>query len=199
MAPPLFPTLPGITYPVRRSIKWANTKHDSLSGKRVRTSYYTYPIYAYELTFNFLRTGTAFLEWQQLAGFINQLAGGTGMFLYDDINDDASPSNQVFGVGDGATTTFRLVRSLGSFVEPIFFPKTPIPTVRVNGVPTAAYTFDATNNVVFTSAPPNGQNVDWTGGFYWPCRFDNDPFDFDNFASQFFEFKGLKFSSEKLV
>ena len=199
MAPPVFPSLPGITYPVRRSVKWAATMHDSLSGKRVRTSYYSFPIYQYEVAFNFLRTSAALLEWQQLVGFINALLGTQGLFLYQDTNDSSSGTNQVFGQGDGLTTTFRLVRSLGSFVEPIFFPDTPIPTVRVNGTPTAAYTLFGTNQIVFNVAPPAGQNVDWTGTFKWPCRFDNDPFDFDNFASGFFEAKSLKFSTEKLV
>lgn len=199
MAPPVFPSLPGITFPVKRDLKWAGTRHDSLSGKRVRTSYYSFPIYQWEVIFNFLRTASAFTEWQQLSGFINSLLGQQGLFLYNDPNDNAAGPNQVFGIGDGTTTTFRLVRALGNFVEPIFFPDTPIPSIRVNGSVTAAYTLDATNNVVFNAAPPAGQNVDWTGTFKWPCRFDSDPFEFNQFASGFFELKSLKWSSEKLV
>lgn len=199
MAPPVFPSLPGITYPVKRSVKWAATQHDALSGKRVRTTYYSFPIYQYEVAFNFLRTAAALTEWQQLVGFINALLGTQGLFLYSDPNDNASGTNQVFGTGDGTTTAFRLVRTLGSFVEPVFFPVTPIPTVRVNGVATSAYTLDSTNRIVFNSAPPAGQNVDWTGTFYWPCRFDSEPFEFDNFASGLFEMKSLRWSSEKLV
>lgn len=199
MTVPVFPSLPGITFPVKRGLKWSGTKHDALSGKRVRTSYFSFPIYQWEVVFNFLRTPAAFGEWQTLGGFINELLGGQGLFLYQDQNDESAGPNQVFGVGDGTTTTFRLVRSLGGFVEPVFFPDTPIPTVRVNGTPTSAYTFDSTNNVVFNTAPPAGQDVDWTGTFKWPCRMDSDPFDFNQFASGFFELKSLKFSSEKLV
>jgi len=199
MAPPVFPSLPGITYPVRRTSRWTGSAHDALSGKRTRTSFYSFPVYLYELPFNFLRTAAAFTEWQQLSGFINQLFGGSGLFLYNDVNDNSSGTNQSFGTGDAVTPTFQLVRSLGGFIEPVFFPDQPIPTVRVNGVATAAYTVSATGSIVFNSAPAGGATLDWTGTFKWPCRFDSETTDFDNFMSSLFELKALKFSTEKLV
>lgn len=198
MSLPVFPTLPGITFPVKRSIKWSSTKHESLSGKRVRISYFSYPIYAYELPFNFLRTASAFLEWQTLAGFINELLGGTQAFLYQDPND-FQVTTQVFGTGDGVTTTFQLVRSLGNFVEPVFAPQTPITTVAINGTPTSAYTVSTTGAIVFNTAPSAAANLTWTGQFYWICRFDDDSWTFENFANLLFEMKSLKFSTEKLV
>lgn len=198
MALPVFPSLPGITFPAKRTSQWASTKHNSLSGKRVRTSYYSYPTWLYEVQFNFLRTDASLQEWQSLAGFINALNGAAGAFLYNDV-DDNTATTQVFGVGDGTTTTFQLVRSLGSFVEPVFAPDTPIPTVAVNGVPTSAYTLSTTGSVIFNSAPPAGQSVSWTGTFKWVCRFDDDQWDFSKFANKLFELKSLKFSTEKLV
>lgn len=198
MALPVFPTLPGITFPVKRSPQWAGTKHDSLSGKRVRTSYYSYPIYLYEVAFNFLRTNATLLEWQTLAGFINQVNGGASPFLYADTNDNTATA-QTFGTGDGTTTTFQLTRTLGSFTEPVFAPDSPIPTVAINGTPTAAYTVSSTGSIVFNSAPANGAALTWTGTFKWVCRFDDDHFEFENFAASLFELKSLKFSSEKLV
>jgi len=198
MAPPTFPSLPGITFPVKRTPQWSGAQNDSLSGKRVRTSYYSYPKWLYEVQFNFLRTAAAYLEWQQLAGFINQMNGQAGLFLYNDPNDNTA-SVQTFGTGDGSSTTFQLVRTLGSFIEPVFFPDTPIPTVRVNAVATGAYTVSTTGQIVFTVAPPNGATLDWTGTFKWGCRFDMDEFEFANFATQLFEMRSLKFSSEKLT
>lgn len=198
MALPVFPTLPGITFPVKRSVIWMGTKHDSLSGKRVRTSYFSYPGYQYELAFNFLRTDANLLEWQTLAGFINQVNGGTSPFLYNDTNDNSATA-QSFGTGDGTTTTFQLVRLLGGFVEPVFAPDSPIPTVAINGTPTAAYTVSATGSIVFNVAPAAAATLTWTGTFKWVCRFDDDQYGFENFASKLFELKALKFSSEKLV
>lgn len=194
----IFPSLPGITFPVKRGVVWSSTKHESLSGKRVRVSYFSYPIYNYEVAFNFLRTAAAFLEWQTLAGFINSLNGGTGAFLYNDVNDNTA-TNQVFGTGDGVTTTFQLVRTLGAFVEPVFFPDQPITTVAINGTPTGAYTVSSTGSIVFVSPPAASASLTWTGTFKWICRFDDDLWGFENFASALFELKSLKFSTEKLV
>ena len=201
MALPVFPSLPGITYPVKQSIKWSGSQHDALSGKRTRTSYMTYPIYVFDVPFNFLRTAATLLEWQQLAGFINALAGGTGLFLYNNVNDNTVTA-QLFGQGDGTSTTFQLVRTLGSFTEPIFFPDLTaglVTQVTVGGVATVGYTVSATGQIVFNSAPALGATLTWTGTFKWPCRLDADLFDFENFMSGLFEMKSLKFSSEKLV
>jgi hypothetical protein len=196
MSPPIFPSLPGITFPVKRHPVWMGTKQDALSGKRVRTSYFSYPIYQFELTFNFLRSAAAYGEWQILAGFINQLAGSTGLFLYSDPNDSIVTA-QSFGAGDGVSTNFQLVRGLGGFVEPVFFPNV-ITDIKVAGTPTVAYTLPGLGIVSFNSAPAFGAALTWDGTFYWPCRLDLDVFPFDNFMNQLFELKGLKFSSEKL-
>jgi uncharacterized protein (TIGR02217 family) len=198
VALPVFPSLPGITFPAKRTIQWAGTRHESLSGKRVRISYYSYPIWLYEVKFNFLRSAASFLEWQNLVGFINQLNGATLAFLYQDINDYQA-TNQAFGVGDGVTTSFQLVRVLGGFVEPVFFPDTPIPTVAINGTPTAAYTVSSTGSIVFSSPPAAGATLTWTGTFKWLCRLDDDAWPFENFASLLFEMRSMKFSTEKLI
>lgn len=200
MSVPVFPSLPGITFPVKQSIKWSGNQQDALSGKRTRTSFMTYPTYAFEVTFNFLRSAATYAEWQQLAAFINSLAGGTGLFAYQNPNDYVATA-QSFGQGDGVTQNFQLTRSLGGFVEPVFLPDLTaglVTQVSVAGTPTTAYTVSATGVIQFTSAPANGAALAWTGTFKWPCRLDGDLFDFSNFMSQLFEMKVLKFSSEKL-
>jgi hypothetical protein len=197
MAPPVFPSVPGITFPVKRFPHWTGTRHDALSGKRVRTTYMTYPTYDYEVGFSFLRTAAAFTEWQTMVGFINQLNGSQGLFLYNDV-DDNTATQASFGTGDGVTTGFQLTRPLGGFTEPVFFPDTPIPTVRVGGSATSAYTVGTLGVINFTSAPALGAALDWTGTFKWPCRLDLDQFGLEKFASGLYELKVLKFSTEKL-
>jgi hypothetical protein len=198
MSPPIFPALPGLAYPVKRTPKWSGSRQESLSGKKVRTSFFSYPIWAYTLPFNILRSGSAFLEWQQLAGFINAVNGGTGLWLYNDVNDNSATA-QEFGVGDGVTSTFQLVRALGGFIEPVFFPNV-ITNIEIAGTPTSAYTQGASNPgaITFNSPPANGAALTWTGTFYWGCRFDDDAFDFENFYSQMMRLKALNFSTEKL-
>lgn len=197
MAPPVFPAsqIPGIGFPGKRSPEWKPVKQDALSGKRVRTSLFTYPIYNYELPINFLRTAAAFLEWQTLVGFINQLQGPVGLFAFDDVTDDTVTA-QGFGTGDGTTVNFQLIRSLGGFAEPVFLVN-GVPTIYVNGTPTAA-TISATGVVTFGVAPAPAASLTWTGNFYWPCRFDESVIEITKDFYNIYSIKSLKFSTEKL-
>jgi hypothetical protein len=138
---PVLPALPSISYPGKRSPTWSAAKQEALSGKRTRYSLFTYPIYAYEIPLNYLRTDQAFQEWQQLVGFINSVQGPVELFGYTDPDDNAI-ANQEFGVGDGVTTgPFQLVRALGNFVEPVFL-LNGAPTISVAGTPTSAFSVD---------------------------------------------------------
>jgi hypothetical protein len=194
---PVFPTLPGITYPVKRSPNWSSVKNDMLGGKRVRVSNYSYPTYSYELPFSFLRSDSINAEWQTFVGFINSLNGGVNLFGYTD-PDDNTVSGQGFGAGDGTTTgPFQLVRSLGGFTEPVFLIN-GTPTISVAGTPTSAFTIDAYGRVTFTSAPANNAALTWSGSYYWPCRLDEEVTDMSKFLATIWEAKSLKFSSEKL-
>jgi len=196
---PIFPALPGLAFPVTRRTLWDTIKNDSLSGKRVRFSNRSYPTYAYEVSFGdtgFLRSSAAFPEWQQLQGFVNRLVGGTALFLYDDVTDDAATA-QPFGTGDGASTTFQLVRTLGGFTEPVFFPNV-ITGVTVDGVATGGFSLTSYGAIVFPSPPNAGAALAWSGTFYWGCRMDEDDHIFSNIMLNLFELKSLRFSTEKL-
>jgi hypothetical protein len=200
MALPVFPSLPGLTFPVKRSANWSTVKQDALSGKRTRYPLWTYPTYTWEVSFDVLRTTAAFLEWQTLEGFIKSVQGPAQLFAYLDANDSVATA-QSFGVGDGTTTTFQLVRSLGGFAEPVFLPVLSaglVTQVTVAGTPTTAYTVSTYGAIVFSSAPTLGAALAWTGTFRFGCRFDDDATGFSNFMSGLFELKSLKFSSEKL-
>lgn len=198
--PAVFPTLTQVVgWPVKRVPEWSTVRQDALSGKRTRTQNFSYPIYRYELTFKLLRTAAAYLEWQTLQGFINQQLGGAGLWLYDDVNDDTATA-QSFGTGDGATTAFQLVRTLGGFGEPVFFPNV-ITNIKINGVTKTVnvdYTVGNYGVITFTAAPAGGAALTWNGTFYWGCRFDDDQFGFQADYSGIMSMRSLKFSTEKL-
>lgn len=199
MAPPVFPSLPGITYPIPSSVEWPTVKQDALSGKRIRVPLVTYPIRHWDLPFSFLRTDAAFTEWQTFVGFINSLNGPAQLFAYDDPNYD-SVSAQSFGAGDGTTLSFQLVASLGGFAEPVFLVN-GAPQIFVNGVlktVTTDYTISAYGVVTFTVAPAAAAPLTWTGNFYWPCRLDDEVTSLELFMNKLFSCKSLKISSEKL-
>ena len=202
MAPPVFPTLSALAYPLPRTQSWNTVKQDALSGRRTRTPLYTYPLYKYELKISALSSSAspigalAAQEWQALEGFIASLQGPAQLFAYNDVNDNAA-SAQDFGVGDGTTTAFQLVRALGGRAAPVFLIN-GTPAITVAGTPTSPASISAYGMVNFASAPASDAQLQWTGNFYQPCRFDDDDIDFENFMSTFFAVKSLKFSTEKL-
>jgi uncharacterized protein (TIGR02217 family) len=208
MALQTFPTFPGLTLPVKKSMRWDTVKQDALSGRRTRVPLWTYPLSDYELTFSFFRGDTTFAEYQTMLGFIAAVQGAAQLFQYDDPTDDAV-TNQPFGAGDGATTAFQLVRSIGGQTAPVFLAKLAaglVTQITVGGVPTTNYTVSAYGVVTFGFTPTVGASIQWTGGYYQPCRFDDDVTMFEQFSivsnynqpGGMFELKTLKMSSEKL-
>jgi hypothetical protein len=119
---PLFPTLPGMEYPVKRSPLASTLRQKAVSGRETFQPRWSGPLYKYEVSFALLRQAASFAEWQLLAGFWNDVMFAPGgVFQFDDPNDNLA-SAQPIGEGDGTTTIFQLVRTLGGFTEPVLNP-----------------------------------------------------------------------------
>ena len=199
MSNSVFPSLPGLTWDVKKRPQFRTIKQTTASGKEVRIALMSYPIWQFELSFELLRSAAAFAEMQTLAGFFNQMLGDYDTFLFNDPTDN-SVTAQNFGTGDGTTTTFQLLRTMGGFIEPI---------QNVNGSPsiyengtlktvTTDYTIGSTGIVTFAVAPAAGVALTWTGNFYFRCRFDMDVMEFSNFMNQLWAAKKVAFVSVKL-
>jgi uncharacterized protein (TIGR02217 family) len=182
---PVFPStsLPGLGLPVVRTPIWATLTQLSMAGVDVPHEPWTYPRYRWSVHFEFLRQGAAFGELQNLMGFYNRMGGRYGVFQYDDPQDDTTPADQPFGTGDSTTVAFQLVRTRGSFVEPVFAVNT-ITNVKIAGVVQGSSLYSASNKGVltFTSPPGNGTALTWTGTYLWFARFDKDEYDFEQFT-----------------
>ncbi len=200
MSSSIFPTLPGITWNITRAPKFATKVQQSVGGQTIAAAFQPYPIWRWQLEFEFLRTYGAFTEWQTLAGFFNSLLGAWDTFLYHD-PEDYTVTAQLIGTGTGSLTTFQLGRTLGGYLfEPIYNTDTTNQTVKIykNGVlqtVTTNYTISASGLVTFTSAPANGLAITWTGDFYWRCRMESDSTEFGMFAQHFWQAKQLSFLS----
>jgi uncharacterized protein (TIGR02217 family) len=197
MTLPVFPTLIGLTYPVIRRPVWRTIKQESLSGKRTRLPMRVIPQWQYELPYDMLRSDSVNLEWQTLLGFYNSVLGAAYLFQFNDVDDNAV-TTQSFGTGDGTTTQFQLVRSLGGFIEPVYAVN-GAPSIFVNGVlktVTTDYTIGSTGVVTFVVAPGNTLPLTWTGSYYWLARFDDDQEDFSKFMNKFWELKKVTFTTE---
>ena len=191
----MFPALPGLKFDSVKTPQWSTVKQRSTGGMEVAGSYYTLPIWKWELTFEFLRQTEGLAEWATLAAFFNARQGSYDTFLYDDPTDDyvgAAP----FGTGDGLTKSFQLVRGLQGIYEPVY-DLNGAPALYDNGtLIVSGYTI--TNGLVtFTTAPTAGHALTWTGTYYWRCRFSEDKVDFDYFAAGFWSAKKITFESVK--
>lgn len=202
MSTSVFPTLPGRTWPVHRSPEWRNQGQENVSGKETVIGYWSYPRYTWELGFEFLRSASAYAEFQALEGFFNQMKGRLDTFLYDDIDDDVVAA-QALGVGDGVKTAFQLQRTLGGATMPVLAPHT-ISAVKLAGVTQGGGAYSVSvwgaavpGVVTFTAPPGNGVAVTADFSYYFPCRFADDKIDFEKFVTQIFAANKVTFRSVK--
>jgi uncharacterized protein (TIGR02217 family) len=189
MALSLFPTLPGLAYPVVKTPTTSTRALTGASGVEYRAQNWSYPRWKFSLPIEFLRQFASYTEWTTLVGFILSQAGMFGNFTYNDPTDNVSPAGQPVGAGTGAQTQFPLVRTIGGFTEPILYCNT-LTSVYLNGSlqSTSTYSLVQTGSygpdtIQFNTAPSAGVSVTATFYFYYVCRFLQDDPDFENFMA----------------
>jgi uncharacterized protein (TIGR02217 family) len=206
MSSQIFPTLAGLGWSVKRTPLWKTRTQESVSGKRTRTAFWSYPRWRWELGFDVLRqgalSGAAYSEFAQLAGFFNARQGAFDSFLYQDA-DDNGVTGQVIATADGTSVQYQLVRSFGGFVEPVLAPRA-LGAVYLDGVPylggnsLTTWGSGTPGLLGFGSTPPAAGKVvsaDFT--YYWPCAFDDDALSFEKFMAALYAARSVTFSSLK--
>jgi uncharacterized protein (TIGR02217 family) len=194
----VFPDLPGLTYPVKKSPTWKTDISETVSGLETRISYWSYPVWRYGISFSVLRDD-AMNELWTLIGFFNRHFGSWDSWLFRD-PDDYMVVGEVMGVGTGTQTAYQLIRSKGGYTEPVYSPSTNV-AIKVNNVAVTQgvhYSLSPTGHVNFFSPPADNVLITWSGEFYWRCRFEDDSVDFEKFANRIWESQEVKFRSIKL-
>jgi len=86
-------------------------------------------------------------------------------------------SDQIIAIGDGATTKFPLVRSIGDFTEPLAG-VADVAAARVAGVALAPGAWSVTGgyypSLTLASPPPSGASVSIDAAALFLCRFADD-------------------------
>lgn len=188
----IFPALVGQTYPVSRRAIFSTRVQRSVSGREVRISDYPYPIWEWALKFDYLAPD----DWATLVAFVAAMQGSYESFLYVDEEDNAV-TGQAIGTGDGSTTAFQLVRSLGIFTEPILAPDV-VSAVYLNGVsqPSSGWSVNSnTGMLTFTTAPASGTAITADFSYYFRCRFVDDGLGTERIMHQIWQAKQLRFRS----
>ena len=122
----LFPDLNGKTWNYSKSVVRNNIIQTSSSGIETRIQFWRYPKYLITINYEVL-TDESFIDTGGLVagdletvfGFYNQVGGTLEDFLYRDPVDN-TVENQAFAIGDGVTTQFQLIRTVGGFNEPVY-------------------------------------------------------------------------------
>ena len=205
--PPSFPALRGQSWSVTKTAKNSMTVAPHVSGREVRTRNWVQPLYNFELTFDGLASNGQFPglgqnSLQILMGFYNSV-GTFSPFLFTDPTDTLAVG-QPIGTGDGTTTAFRLSRTLFNFVEPVGWvnyvsqvyvnsaPQNAIPPSWALAAPTSAVPYP---NIQFVTAPAAGAMITADFNYQFVCRFSDDNVAFEQFMSNLWRQKSLKFQS----
>ena len=213
----VYPMVRGLTWQLTRTPTWDTLVQRMSSGKEFRLSYWTYPLWKWELNYNYVKDnpndlipGFVDTDLVTLQGFFNQNAGQYNVFYFDDVNAGDTPGSgpwdsvagQVIATADGETSSYQLVRTNGGFTEAIQAPYTdPPPTVYTNGnVQTYGvdYTVDAFGNINFVSPPANGVSITSDFSYYFPVRFGDDSLDFDTMMYELWELKKVTLMQVRL-
>ena len=201
MSNPIFPTLSGMKWDrIKRPI--FNTNVDqTASGAEFRSTNQLYPIYEFDLMVEYMSQ----TDLNNLEGLYLNCQGAFAPFYFDHANDDTIPSGSPvgFGIGDGSTKAFTLLKPTGSYLDPIGgtnnnYGITPGTNnvVYDNGTPVSAASYSASDGgfgavVTFTTAPLSGHVLTYTGFYYYLCRFKEDTSDFNQFMNLMYENKGF--------
>jgi hypothetical protein len=82
-----FPTLPGVTWDIKKRQFWSTDIETSASGAEFRTAYWTAPIYEFDMTFAYLSQA----DMVTLQNFYATVQGPFTPFYLAVPNDPASP------------------------------------------------------------------------------------------------------------
>lgn len=203
MSNAVFPDLPGLDIKTIKAPIFRTQVQETVSGRESAASFMAYPLWKFRLSYNVLRSASAYAELQTIVDFFLSRRGRYDDFLYID-SDDSAVTAEPFGTGDGTTAAFQLIRKIkaGGFAEPVQN-LNGAPSIYVAGVlktATVHYNIGSTGLVTFTAGniPTAGQALTWTGSYYFRVRFLQDELEIGKFLHELYEAKRVEFRSFKL-
>lgn len=194
----VFPTLLGQSFISKKSPMWHTGLAESVSGRERRQRRWSYPKWAFNVGFEVLRDRVSQTDLARLYGFFNAQSGMFTSFSFFDPSDNLV-TDQVFGTGDGVTTKFQLIRTMGVgnhvFNEPISA-VLGTPKVSVGATNVTAFTI-AGGFITFTTPPTAAATLTWSGQFMFKCRFSQDQIDPEQMMQGLWSLGGIDFQSDR--
>lgn len=195
MSSAVLPKFPGFKWNRVKTPEFSTRVAQAVSGNERRVGLRVYPMWNFSWGYEFLRgQASPANHYQQMLGFFLSRGGRLESFLVNDESDNAVV-DQPFGLGDGSTTAFQLVRTIDTFAEPVMNLNGAVTNIKNDGstVSGGSYSVSSTGLVTFGSAPASGHVLTWTGAYYFRCRFLADAAEFEEFMYRFWNLKKLEF------
>ena len=190
----IFPTLATLGWSTHVKPRFATDVVDHVAGRSIRRPHHAAAYYDIELTYDLLRSATAYAEMQAIAGFFGQMQGAATPFWLAPPGL-ASVTGQALGTGDGATSAYALQRSYGGYAEPVYG-TSGVSAVYLDGSPLSGAEWSVSSGyapvITFATAPGAGVTVSADFGVLWLCRFAEDALDFEEFMAMLFELQVVK-------
>jgi hypothetical protein len=191
-----FPTLATLAWSTHIRPKFSTLIAGHVSGRETRAQRSANPYFDLELTYEVLRPAAAYQELQAIAGFFEQASGADEPFWVAPPGLSAI-AGQAIGIGDGATTAFPLVVSIGGYSGPVYG-TSGVSAAYLNGVSQPSG-WSASSGylpaITFASAPGAGVAITADFGILWLCRFAEDVQDFEEFMSMLWALRTLRLST----
>ena len=217
----IFPAFPGLTleYILRATFPTTITQR-AADSSTARIQLDPYPVWEYDLAFGYVsddptysipispRNPMGYTQLYQFMGFYCACGGPRDTFMiriadFTKRDSDSLVNHVPIGIGDGATTSFQLVRNVGGFYDLI---ENPIPTSLVvmvsppgYGVPAKVVPTSVTNGLVVLANPPLAGSTIYAS-FSWlhRMRFTADNEEWEGAGSyQLYSRGALKLIQEK--
>ena len=210
--------LPGLTMGVTTRMKWAGTVQPHASGSEGRLSYWSEPMWEWDLSYDMVRDGFlnqgSFDELAQIEGLFGVSLGTTLGFKF--FNPRANRVfQQLIGTTDGVATNFDLIRTYGPFskttlqgTEHIGVLSTEMPfNLYIDNSSTPVDVSDATygytlsvaipgkQQLVFNSAPATDHTIRVDMGYFFYARFQSSPLEYDKFFQDLWTMKRVTLQS----
>lgn len=196
MSTAVFPTFIGLKWGIKKKAIHSTMIQKSYSGRELRASAYSEPIWEFSMSYEVLRAAAAYQELQQLIGFFNARHGAFDTFYYTDPDDcvatDVSLGNAVSG-----QLTYKLKKTFGGFSETIGA-LNGSPIIKLNGVTQsgALYTVGQ-NSITFLAQPTVGQPLTGSYSYYYNVRFRKDDEEFEQFLKDLWNAQKIELISVK--
>lgn len=212
MTLPIFPALPGLTWPVPKSSEFNTIQQESPNFMQTSVIQAGMPRWHWEMLYDVLRQNLlqSYNEYQDLQGFILSLYGGGLDFLFSDPSDNSvgpallpdlspNPAAELQVWTDGTNYYSPIQRNMGGFYEDVTDLDGGI-AVYANGVLATAGTGAGQYQLLGPglAIPGNstlGLYLLWGGGvspatpvtaqfnFYFRCKMESDLQTFDQFLN----------------